>query len=162
MNKLRNKVVIEPEYFETVTIAFSDLPGFVTWVATATPYEVIALLNTIYTIFDEEIRHHELVQKIETISDCYVVSMQTHTNEGGISSNVNIMKVTSTSSRWPAEYRFGTESSTLRLYATLHSPFRTSFAKAGCRAKDFCFELVYTQVRDSDRHPPSAANKSGN
>lgn len=72
VQKLRNKLYIEPEYFECVTISFSDLPGFVPWVASATPYEVIDLLNTIYSIFDDEITNHE-VQKIETIGDCYMV-----------------------------------------------------------------------------------------
>ncbi|XP_055348094.1 atrial natriuretic peptide receptor 1-like [Paramacrobiotus metropolitanus] len=74
VDKLRNKIVIEPEYFEAVTISFSDLPGFVAWVATATPYDVIELLNTIYSIFDEEISSHHMVQKIETIGDCYMVA----------------------------------------------------------------------------------------
>ncbi|XP_055348178.1 retinal guanylyl cyclase 1-like [Paramacrobiotus metropolitanus] len=74
VDKLRNKVIIEPEYFEAVTISFSDLPGFVTWVVTGTPYDVIALLNSIYSIFDEEISSHTLVQKIETIGDCYMVA----------------------------------------------------------------------------------------
>ncbi|XP_055351658.1 atrial natriuretic peptide receptor 1-like [Paramacrobiotus metropolitanus] len=73
VESLRNKVAINPEYFDCVTISFSDMPGFVGWVATADIGSVIATLNTIYVAFDTEIQRFD-VYKVETIGDTYMVA----------------------------------------------------------------------------------------
>lgn len=73
ITKLRNKEVIEPETFDNVTILFSDLPAFAGLVSRCTPLQVIALLNATHSAFDDALGKYS-VYKVETISDCYMVS----------------------------------------------------------------------------------------
>ena len=46
--QLKARKEVEPEYFSNVTIYFSDIVGFTQMSATATPAEVIDLLNGLY------------------------------------------------------------------------------------------------------------------
>ncbi|KXZ54307.1 hypothetical protein GPECTOR_5g392 [Gonium pectorale] len=56
------------EHFESVTVLFSDIVGYTTVASNLTPFQVVTLLNELFTVFDDLV-HRNGVYKVETIGD---------------------------------------------------------------------------------------------
>jgi class 3 adenylate cyclase len=71
---MQNQKVIA-EFYECVTIMFSDLVGFTQICSKCTPLEVIEMLNDLYSLMDSIASNYDCY-KVETIGDGYMVRHQ--------------------------------------------------------------------------------------
>lgn len=80
-NEVRQGNKIFPEYYECVTVFFSDIANFSNICEESNAFEIVDFLNETYNVFDEVLDDYD-VYKVETISDSYmVVSGLPETNE---------------------------------------------------------------------------------
>ncbi|XP_070179554.1 atrial natriuretic peptide receptor 2-like [Littorina saxatilis] len=70
--KLKNGQTVPAELYEGVTVFFSDIVGFTSLASASSPFEIVDLLNDLYTNFDSILSQHD-VYKVETIGDAYMV-----------------------------------------------------------------------------------------
>lgn len=70
--KLKQGNPIMAEWFDSVTIYFSDVVSFTNLCAGSSPMEVVAFLNDMYTAFDDCTDDYD-VYKVETIGDAYML-----------------------------------------------------------------------------------------
>ncbi|KAL3933276.1 MAG: hypothetical protein SGBAC_010469 [Bacillariaceae sp.] len=68
---LRAGKTVEPKYHENVTLFFSDVEGFTSLCDQIQPWDVIDMMNQLYSVMDFLAKHFELY-KVETVGDAYI------------------------------------------------------------------------------------------
>jgi guanylate cyclase len=71
--RLKNEPAVIADGFEAVTVLFADIVGFTAFAHARPPEEVVAVLNQLFSRFDELADRHGL-EKIKTIGDAYMVA----------------------------------------------------------------------------------------
>lgn len=70
-NELKQKGQATPEYYDSVTVVFTDFEGFTKIASSLSPEEVVNELNECFLKFDEIAEQYNL-EKIKTIGDAYM------------------------------------------------------------------------------------------
>ncbi|KAH9504637.1 Nitrogen permease reactivator protein [Bulinus truncatus] len=72
VERLKSGLGVEPEFYDCVTIYFSDIVEFTVICSLLAPVQIISLLNDLYSCFDQVLGNFD-VYKVETIGDAYMV-----------------------------------------------------------------------------------------
>ena len=71
-DRLRSGERLIADRFEDVTLLFADIVGFTELSSSMRPDELVAVLNEVFTVFDDLVDEHRL-EKVKTIGDAYMV-----------------------------------------------------------------------------------------
>ncbi len=71
--RLKDSSAFIAEHFEQASVLFADVVSFTPMSAKMTPTELVAMLNEVFSEFDQLVERHG-VEKIKTIGDCYMVA----------------------------------------------------------------------------------------
>jgi adenylate cyclase len=70
-DELKTRNEVEPRYYNSATIMFTDFKGFTRLAEASEPRTLVNDLNQFFSAFDEIIEHHNL-EKLKTIGDAYM------------------------------------------------------------------------------------------
>jgi adenylate cyclase len=70
-DELKTRNEVEPRYYNSATIMFTDFKGFTRLAEASEPRTLVNDLNQFFCAFDEIIEHHNL-EKLKTIGDAYM------------------------------------------------------------------------------------------
>ena len=68
---LRQGKTVEPAFHDKVTLFFSDVVGFTSICNQVEPWDVIDMMNQLYSVMDFLASHFDLY-KVETVGDSYM------------------------------------------------------------------------------------------
>jgi guanylate cyclase len=71
--RLKDSSTFIAEHFDHASVLFADVVGFTPMSSQMSPTELVALLNEVFSEFDQLVKRHN-VEKIKTIGDCYMVA----------------------------------------------------------------------------------------
>ncbi|HEX5630098.1 MAG TPA: adenylate/guanylate cyclase domain-containing protein [Acidimicrobiia bacterium] len=71
--ELKERGVVKPRRFESISVLFADIVGFTPMSGDVAPEQMVEELNTVFTHFDELADRHQC-EKIRTIGDAYMVA----------------------------------------------------------------------------------------
>jgi adenylate cyclase len=71
--RLKDAPEVIADAFDSVTVLFADIVGFTPYAKDRPPAEVVAVLNRLFSAFDDLADHHG-IEKIKTIGDAYMVA----------------------------------------------------------------------------------------
>jgi len=114
--ELKESGETQARYLERVTVLFTDFVDFTKISASMKPQELVAELNTLFSMFDEIVTRYGL-EKIKTIGDSYMVAgglRESHAHEADVVIRVAIEMQRTVEQRFNERTRTGLPSFTMR------------------------------------------------